>query len=229
MNEIETKIKQLKQEHQFMLSKISHEIRNPVTLINSFLQLLSEKKPEVTECEYWDDIMDNMDYLKALLDELSSYNNSYKLNLSPVYMDAFLEKVAASVRPTLTYLDIELECRLRHPLPMLEIDEIKLRQALLNLIRNSQEAIDGPGKIQIEAYTEGPRLFLRITDNGCGIPEEYLDTLFDPFITHKTSGTGLGLAITKNIVEAHKGQISVESLPQMTAFTLCFPIPEEGL
>lgn len=224
MNELETKLEQMQQEHLFTLSKISHEIRNPVTLINSFLQLLAEKNPEITNCEYWDDIMDNMEYLKALLGELSAYNNSYKLNKAPIYMDVFLEKVAASVRPTLTYLNIDFDCHLRHPLPIMEIDEVKLRQALLNLIRNSEEAIEGTGKIQLQAFSDDTGFSIVITDSGSGIPEEYMETLFEPFITHKTGGTGLGLAITKNIIEAHKGRILVDSSPRGTSITLWFPV-----
>lgn len=227
MNNLETKIKQLQQEHQFTLSKISHEIRNPVTLVNSFLQLLSEKHPDITECEYWDDIMDNLDYLKALLDELSAYNNSCKLTKKAVPMDAFLQKTVGSMRPILEYLNIQFECHFSEPLPVMEIDETKLRQGILNLLRNASEAIKPPGKISFTALTEDQALSIIISDNGCGIPREYMDTLFEPFVTHKSGGTGLGLSIAKNVAEAHGGKISVNSKDSGTTFILRLPLPQK--
>ena len=223
MNSYENRIAQLKEEQHRTLSRISHEIRNPVTLINSFLQLLADKHPEVTGYEYWDEITDNMEYLLALLQELSAYNNSGHLNRQAVYMDVFLEKLAASVRPVLQYLQIQFDCRLRQPLPVLYIDEVKLRQALLNLIRNAEEAIQPPGKICLSALAEEDGLCISVSDTGSGIPGEYLDTLFEPFVTHKTSGTGLGLSIVRTIAEAHGGTVSVQSGPEGTVFTIRLP------
>lgn len=227
MNSYETKLFQLQQDQQYTLSKISHEIRNPVTLINSSLQLLSEKYPEIADCDYWEDIMDNMEYLKALLQDLSSYNNASRISPQTVYMDIFLEKVAASVRPVLQYLNIQFECRIRHPLPALSIDEIKIRQALLNLIRNAEEAIQSPGKIRLSAQTDGAFLCISVTDNGPGIPKEYLDTLFDPFVTHKPEGTGLGLSIVRTVAKAHGGTVSVQTGSSGTTFTLQLPLSPE--
>ena len=77
---------QLKIKHQFMLSQVSHEIRNPVTLINSFMQLLEGRHPELTQDNYWQKIMENMDFLKSLLNELSAFNNSGNLGIpGPVF------------------------------------------------------------------------------------------------------------------------------------------------
>ena len=219
----EKRIEQLEKEFDFTLSKISHEIRNPVTLINSFLQILEEKCPEVTHSGCWEDIWDNMEYLKTLLNELSSYNNAKKLHLTAAYMDVLLEKVIASVRPTLDYLDIHLEYRICHPLPVMNIDETKLRQALLNLIRNAQEALSPGGHIKITGSCRDSNCVISISDDGPGIAPEHMDTIFDPFVTHKENGSGLGLAITKNIVTAHHGEIQVTSSPQGTTFTLLLP------
>ncbi len=220
----EKRIEQLEKEFDFTLSKISHEIRNPVTLINSFLQILEEKCPEVTNSGCWDDIWDNMEYLKSLLNELSSYNNAKKLHLDATYMDVLLEKVVASVRPTLDYLDIRLEYRICHPLPVMNIDETKLRQALLNLIRNAQEALSPGGHIKITGSCQGSICAISVSDNGPGIAPEHLETIFDPFVTYKKNGSGLGLAITKNIVSAHQGEIQVESTLQGTTFTILLPV-----
>ena len=79
MNELESKIQQLEAEHRFVLSRISHEIRNPVTLINSSLHIIEQEHPEVQEFTFWKETKEDLAYLRKLLDELSSYNNSDRL------------------------------------------------------------------------------------------------------------------------------------------------------
>ena len=102
---------------------------------------------------------------------------------------------------------------------------MKLREAILNIVRNASEAIDEKGIISIGAQKQQGQLLLTITDNGCGIPEEYLPTLFDPFVTHKKEGTGLGLPIAKQVIEAHGGSICVSSrLGQGSSFQISLPL-----
>lgn len=94
---------QTKQDFQFTLSKVSHEIRNPLTLINSYLQLVEKAHPEVEEYEYWDDILDQMDFLKKLLGELSIYNNSRELHKEPIHIASYLKKLTEKL---VAYLQI---------------------------------------------------------------------------------------------------------------------------
>lgn len=214
-----------KDEFEFMLSKISHEIRNPVTLINSFLQMMATKYPQVEQFDYWEDIQENMEFLIDLLNELSKYNNAFRLNQEKIDMNTYLESVANSMRPTLTYLNITLNYESSSNLPSMEVDKVKLREAILNIVRNASEAIDEKGIISIGAQKQQGQLLLTITDNGCGIPEEYLPTLFDPFVTHKKEGTGLGLPIAKQVIEAHGGSICVSSrLGQGSSFQISLPL-----
>lgn len=214
-----------KDEFEFMLSKVSHEIRNPVTLINSFLQMMAAKYPQVEQFDYWDDIQENMEFLIDLLNEVSKYNNAFRLNKERIDMNTYLESIVQSMRPTLTYLNITLNYEAVSTLPAMEVDKVKLREAILNLVRNASEAISSEGTISIHAQTQNGHLLLAITDTGCGIPEEYLPTLFDPFVTHKKEGTGLGLPIAKQIVESHGGSISVTSAPgQGSSFQISLPL-----
>lgn len=217
---------QLKQEYQFTLSKISHEIRNPVTLINSYLQFIENSHPEVEDFEYWVDIQDQMDFLKNLLDELSLYNNSWQLHKKPVNISSFMRKFIQELTPTYQYLGIHLiyENLIDETETCLLLDIIKFQQVLFNLIRNAGESIDKDGTIHINLKKEAGILLIRIQDNGCGIEPEYLPTLFDPFVTHKENGTGLGLAIVKQIIQAHNGSIKVLSCPgKGTTFTVSLP------
>ncbi len=218
-------IKKMQQDFQFTLSKVSHEIRNPVTLINSFLQLMATKYPQVEEFDYWEDIQENMTFLIDLLNELSTYNNAFRLNKEDMDLNQFLKSVAASVRPTMKYLDIELSYNGRENLPTIQADATKLRETILNIIRNASEAIPDKGHISMELTRQNQEIQIIISDDGPGIPKEYLSTLFDPFVTHKKEGTGLGLAISKQVMEAHGGGIQVSSVPgQGATFLLTLPI-----
>ena len=207
-------IEQQKKEFQLTLSKLSHEIRNPIALINSELQLLSSKHPEVEDLEGWDNIMDNLEYIKELLNELSDYNNANRLSLMPTNPGQYLRSVIASIKPTLDYLGVLLEIEIPQDLPEIPIDRIKMRQVLLNLLRNAEESIShSEGKIIVRAESLKHGICITIQDNGCGISETRQKEIFTPFITYKSNGTGLGLAVAKEVVEAHGGRLLLESIP----------------
>ena len=114
--------------------------------------MMASAHPDVTDYENWDDIMDNLDYVKELLNELSSYNNAGRISPKPTNIKLYLKNTLSSIRPTLDYLNIHLETDFSLLLPELAIDRTKIRQALLNLLRNAQEAISNPdGKILLKA------------------------------------------------------------------------------
>lgn len=208
-----TTVEQLKKEFQFTLSKFSHEIRNPIALISSELQLMASEHPEVIKYERWEDILNNLEYVKELLDELSNYNNAGRISCKETNIREYLDTVTASVKPTLDYLGITLETDFPKSLPNLPIDCVKMRQALLNLLRNAQESIShSGGKIIVQAYPWKTGVCISIQDNGCGILPEQMNDMFSPFVTSKPSGTGLGLAVTKQIIEGHGGYMEVDSV-----------------
>ena len=197
-------VNELKKDFHYTLSKFSHEIRNPLTLINSGLQMIASAHPEVEDYEHWDDVMDNLSYVRELLDDTGMY----------------LKTVLSSVKPTLDYLDIRLVTDIPNDLPTLMLDRIQIRQMLLNLLKNAWEAVPVPGgQISVTAFTEKSGICINIQDNGCGISKEQLASIFQPFFTTKENGTGLGLAISRQVAEAHHGSISIESTPgQGTVF-----------
>ena len=96
---------------------------------------------------------------------------------------------------------------------------------ILNLLRNAREAISSAGSIRLEAVLKDQMLQITISDTGCGISPEYLDTIFDPFVTYKPDGTGLGLAIVNRTITAHAGTVTVtSSCGKGTSFLLLLPI-----
>lgn len=215
----------IEKDHLSSLSKISHEIRNPVTLINSFLQMIAADHPEIRTYRYWDDIIENMAFLRDLLADLSDYNNARNLHKSETNPYRLLSSIVKSVRPSLSEQHVDIQLNKESAVPSFYIDSTKIREVLLNLIRNAAEAMPGGGKIICSIFTDGEHLYIQILDNGPGIPEEYLPTLFDTFVTHKKDGTGLGLSIARTIAEAHGGTINIfTDLGKGSEFTLTLPI-----
>lgn len=209
-----TTAEQQEKEFRFTLSKFSHEIRNPLALISSELQMMVSSHPEIAGFDGWDDIMDNLEYIRELLNELSDYNNAGKLTLRPTDLSSFLHTVLAAFRPTLEYLGIQLETSIPSHLPTFPMDQIKMRQALINLLRNAQESIShSEGKIKVQVRNLTDSVCISVRDNGCGIAPTLQQDIFTPFITYKTGGTGLGLPITKQIIEAHGGHLELSSVP----------------
>ena len=132
------KYKQQKQEFHFTLSKFSHEIRNPLALISSELQMMARSHPEVRDFSEWNDILDNIDHIRCLLDELSGYQNAERLYPTETDFILCLDSILNSFRPALDYLGITLKTCIPFSHPPLNLDQTKIRQAFLNLLRNAQ-------------------------------------------------------------------------------------------
>ena len=133
-------ITQSKKEFQSMLSTFSHEIRNPLALITSEMQMLSDSQPQLCFNEHWDNIMENLNYIRELLDELSRYQNAGHISLVQTDLSICLDRITSSFRPALDYLGISFETDIPRDLPQISLDQTKIRQALFNLLRNAQES-----------------------------------------------------------------------------------------
>lgn len=221
--------KQSEKDFRFLLSRLSHEIRNPVTLINSELQLMASSHPELCSYRQWDSLMDNLEYVKELLKELSDFSHAQTVTLVPVNPAEFLTTVLSCQKNTLDYLGIRLKIHVEHTSSPVFLDRIKMRQVIFNLIKNSCEAIDQPGgKIIVNLTPADSGICICIKDNGCGMTHKQTENIFHPFITYKPEGTGLGLAVTAEIISAHHGQIRVSSTPgQGSAFYIYLPASPE--
>lgn len=221
MKHQETEIQKLKDEHQLALSRISHEIRNPVTLINSSMQIIEAEHPEVTNFAYWSEMKTDMQFLRHLLDEFSGYNNSDKLMSERISTYTFLSEIAFGAKALSENPDIHFTYHIDASLPDITGDITKIRQAVTNLLRNAFES--GASEVSLTGFMENGNLLIQISDNGCGISEEEKKDLFTPFVTHKKNGTGLGLPIVQRIIQAHGGKITYHSGRTGTSFRLSFP------
>ncbi|MGF0033775.1 sensor histidine kinase [Bariatricus sp. SGI.154] len=218
------------------ISTISHEIRNPLTLVYSTLQLIETQHPEVLSFRHWDAMHQDIEYMKQLLEELSSYNNGERLTLSDINADVFLKTLALSFASSILDTEIEFTSRIAPNLPVITIDSIKIRQTLLNLLSNARDAVVSCPDCKHPSITLNASLTnkdtilqIKITDTGCGISEENLPSIFEPFVTHKSNGTGLGLAIARRIITAHQGSITVtSSLGKGTSFIITLPVQKNA-
>lgn len=218
-------IQKLLDSHQYTISKISHELRNPLTLISSTLQLIEAQHPEVASYKYWDSMRGDLEFMGKLLTELSTYNNSERLHTETFSSLEFLQKICLSFAASCSDTEIMFTSKLPDSLPPVSGDRVKLQEVILNLLKNAKDAVGSHGTIRLFAETAENHLTIQISDNGCGIPSEHLETIFDAFVTYKSGGTGLGLSIAKRVVEAHGGNISVSSVTgQGTTFFIKLPI-----
>ncbi len=194
------------EDYRFALSKVSHEVRNPVTLINSYLQLLEKDHPELKQNELWSDITEEMLFLRRLLDDLSCYNNTFRCQFSATEMSPFLLKLSESVYLLFPDSPISYQISVPENLPTLSVDPLKLNQALTNLLRNSFES--AAQSVSFSVVEKQDCLQIDIINDGASISKEQQTEFFKPFVTTKPNGTGLGLPIARGIIEAHHGSIA---------------------
>lgn len=203
--------------------QIFHEIKNTVTLINSSMQLLDKKCPSLQEETYWENIKIETTYLKKMVLEISTAGNNSQLQKEPVELNAIIHSLCESMKNT--YPNLQWTLQLSEQDLILNADSTKLRQAILNLMKNSAEAQNGTGSITIQTCIEASNIQISIIDHGGGIPDELKDTAFDLFKTSKKHGTGLGLPITKHIVECHNGSLTLDNKPNVgCTFTIHLPL-----
>ncbi len=216
-------------DYKLLASQISHEIRNPLTLIKSTAQLIESVHPEVRMFKYWDQLTDDINGLETLLIEVSKFNHSESTIKHKQNFLLLLKSVISTFEPlaeqngidlSLTIADADIPYYTSYPL-----DSIKINQVFTNLIRNAFEATERGCYINIICKVLEPsHLTIEVLNNGKKIPADELPTIFKPFVTYKPGGSGLGLAISSNIIAAHNGTIEVSSSEEKTSFIIHLPL-----
>lgn len=216
-------LKEQLNDYRFALSKVSHEIRNPVTLINSSLQMLEKEHPEMKQYDLWQNIMQDMAFLRELLDDLSSYNNFFHCCKQETDMVPWLVRVTDSIPKLFLSKSCSYCVQIPQKLSPASIDPLKLNQALTNLLRNAFEAAEHT--VSFQALEKEGFLFFKICNDGACILAEQQKEIFRPFVTFKSGGTGLGLPIAKGIIETHGGKLTLtSSASEGTCVSICLPL-----
>ncbi len=206
------------------IAKIAHEIRNPLTLIHSSLQLMETTHPEVKDFQFWSQTLEDVEYLNQLLDDLAAYSDNRRFFMCEVDLKEVFLSLEESLQPYILANKKNFTVHMPAQLPAVFGNPIKLKQAFLNLLKNAFESTGENGCVSLSVRKYLDQIIIRITDDGCGMTPEALETLFMPFASHKAGGTGLGLAITHKIITAHYGSIdAASSLGRGSTFTVTLP------
>lgn len=206
---------------------VAHEIRNPLTSVRGFIQLLEKDLVEMGREEYVKIILSELDRVNLIIQGFLSSSRNALPERTPVHMTKVLRDLVLLCQSEANLRNCEIISNIPDDLPTLKVDVQQIKQVLLNIIKNAFDAIEGkPGVIWVAAELEANR-WLRITvrDNGKGMDQETMGHLFEPFFTTKEKGTGLGLAMCYRIIENHKGMIYADSqLGAGTTFTIKLPL-----
>lgn len=204
-----------------MAAGISHEVRNPMTTVRGFLQML-QRKPECQQYrEYFGLMISELDRANSIISEFLSVAKTKQSSTN----EADLNDIIRAMEPLLTTDAIATGKNIT--LDLGEIDRLKLnekeiRQLLLNLVRNGLDAMTKDGTVTIRTYQKEGQVVLAVQDEGTGIPLHIMEKLGTPFLTSKENGTGLGLAICYGIAERHNAKLTVSTSSEGTTFFLCF-------
>jgi PAS domain S-box-containing protein len=217
-----------------MAAKVAHEIRNPLSSISLNVDLLLDEIRRVSKGDSPEaeslvrSILSEIDRLTSIIEEYLSFGRLPSPSLETVDPGTFLHSVADFVRPDLQVHDIRLTIDVLPGTPPFLADRNQVRQSLLNLFRNSQEAMPSGGSIKVITGTRDGEVVIEVHDSGVGIPKEEIRKIFDPFYTTKDFGTGLGLAFVQRVMREHHGRVTCRSeVGSGTVFTLHFPSARE--
>lgn len=204
---------------------VAHEIRNPLTSIQGFLQLLITKETSPQNKEYIQIMLTELRRANKIISEFLQYTRPQKLNLKRAPVAPIIEEVAKIIEAELTLKQIDFVFE-AEPAPEFEIDGDQFKQVLLNLFQNALQAMEPGGKLTVRLTYDKEMKILQISieDTGHGIPEDLLENIFTPFFTTKDSGTGLGLSICNRIIQNHGGKIEAHSqLGKGSKFIITLP------
>ena len=198
--------------------RLAHEIKNPLTPIQLSAERIKHKlgsKLNKDDTEILDKavstIVNQVDAMKTMVNEFSEYARAPKLNLESTDINETIIEISHLFENS----GIKITTNLLKGLPKIKVDGNMMRQVLINLIQNAQDAmINNTKKPSIKINTNKYKnyLILSIEDNGPGFSEDILKKAFEPYVTTKSHGTGLGLAIVKKIIEEHEGIIVIENI-----------------
>jgi two-component system sporulation sensor kinase C len=188
---------------------IAHEIRNPLTSLRGFIQLLHEKQPQYTRI-----MLEEIDRINEIVNELLLLAKPKAAAFEPRCVDRLVDDTLTLLRGQALLHDIELSsmCDANAVGARVMCDENKLKQVFINLVKNAIEAMQADkGTIEIRITREQEWVVVSVTDQGCGMPQELLEVVGKPFLSTKEGGTGLGLMVCGSIMAEHKGSIQFES------------------
>ncbi|MEN6328498.1 MAG: PocR ligand-binding domain-containing protein [Syntrophomonas sp.] len=205
-----------------LAASIGHEIRNPMTTVRGYLQILRENDDYIQEMEYFDLMIEELDRANSIITDFLSLAKNKMVDMQPTNLNAVINKSLPLIQARAISKDHYINLELAE-IPDLMLDYKEIRQLILNLVNNGLESMSPPGNITIRTFIKDDKVVLAVQDQGHGIDHELLDKLGTPFLTTKEQGTGLGLAVCYRITAQHNARIDVETSSNGTTFFVSFP------
>ncbi|KGK87801.1 histidine kinase [Desulfosporosinus sp. HMP52] len=204
-----------------MAAGIGHEVRNPLTTIRGFLQLMEGKDEFAKSKSYIKLMIEELDRANSIISEFLSLAKNKTVDLRPLNLNTLIENLFPLLQADAMVSDKNIKTELED-IEVLSLDEKEIRQLILNLVRNGMEAMRRNGTLTLQTFMDGDRVVLAVQDEGCGIKAQDIEKLGTPFFTTKESGTGLGLATCYSISARHNAQIDIETGNSGTTFYVKF-------
>ncbi|MGF2617871.1 EAL domain-containing protein [Rossellomorea vietnamensis] len=205
---------------------VAHEIRNPITSIKGFIQLIQKG---VIKEEYFKIILEEFHRIECIVSEFLALAKPQVISLRPVDPVSVLEDVRTLLSSEANLRNAVIDLKLDKKLNLLHCDENQLKQVFINLLKNGLEALPEGGTVEVKSFSSGKEAIFQVIDNGVGICEERIKKLGEPFYSNKEKGTGLGLMLCFRIIKQHKGSICVKSIEgEGTTVEFRLPLPAKS-
>ena len=234
LKELESRQKSLIDSHKLravgiLTAGVAHELNNPLNNIMLTAHTLMEEFPDIDDAEKLDmvqDIIGETDRSRTIVHNLLDFTRESQSIMEPLDLGQLVDETSSLADNQAKVRGVSIEIRIEPDLPDIVGDRHQLKQVFLNLVLNSLDAVEKEGRIQIRVKKlNANQVAVQVEDNGSGISSDILPQIFDPFFTTKSvgKGTGLGLSVSHGIISKHNGNISVESAPGRTVFTVYLP------
>lgn len=210
-----------------MAAGIGHEIRNPLSSLKGFTQLQQERNPNSND--FYPIMIQEIDRINSIVNDLMYLGKPKEIKFDKASIEEIIAYTLSITQQQAERQGVMIETKIAGPLPPLDCDALQLKQVFINLIKNAIESMPTGGSITINVKVlDGKMMNISIQDEGCGIAEDDIPNLGEPFYTTKTEGTGLGLMVSSQIIQDHHGEIVIESsLDNGTKVIVTIPISQK--
>lgn len=209
-----------------MFGSLAHEIKNILTTVRGFVQLLGKDQQDTSKIGYTDFILSELDRAHGILRNSIFYSNSKEQRVNICKIPDIINDVIGNLHDVIINSNISLDLEIQDNLPAITGDSTQFRQVFLNIIQNAIEAMPNGGTLGVHCYLNNNiQINTVITDTGVGMPASVRSKVFQPFFSTKHGGTGLGLSVAKQVIEQYKGQVFIKSAKNKgTTFTIILPL-----
>ncbi|WP_175596733.1 ATP-binding protein [Bacillus sp. MRMR6] len=209
-------------------ASVAHEIRNPLTSLKGFVQLL--QKEDDQHQNYYQIMLDELNRINYIVGELLLLAKPQHIKFTTTNIQKLLNDVISLLGVEASLHNVQINVNLPKKDLLIECEPNQLKQLFINIIKNAIEATNNSGTVSIALEQIEDNIFITIKDNGCGISKDRLEKIGEPFYSSKEKGTGLGLTVSSKIVQSHEGTIRFDSeINQGTTVSISLPKSQASL